>query len=64
MKKMLKGDACWAITKGILGWDLDATASTLTLPPHRLERLYELLDLLKPPRKRISVKQDVASTVG
>ena len=56
VKKMLKGDACWSTNKRILGWDLDTKACTLNLPAHRLARLYELLDLLQPPRKRISVK--------
>ena len=56
VKKMLKGDACWFTHKRILGLDLDTQASTLNLPAHRLDRLYELLDCLQPPRKRISVK--------
>lgn len=53
---MLKGDACWATTKRILGWDIDTRRGTLNLPPHRLERLYHLLDLVSPPQKRASVK--------
>ena len=57
VKKMLKGDAAWSTQKRILGWDLDTAAGTLSLPPHRIDRLYELLDLLQPPRKRVSVKQ-------
>ena len=56
VKKMLKGDACWATRKRILGWDLDTESSTLSLPPHRLDRLYELLALISPPHKRVSVK--------
>ena len=56
VKKMLKGDACWSTHKRILGWDLDTQASTLNLPPHRLTRLYELLDLIRPPRKRVSMR--------
>ena len=56
IKKMLKGDACWSTQKRILGWDLDTQAHTISLPPHRLARLYELLDLIRPPRKRVSVK--------
>ena len=56
MKKMLKGDACWSTRKRILGWDLKTAAETLHLPPHRLDRLYELLDHLRPPRKRTTVK--------
>jgi hypothetical protein len=56
IKKMQKGDASWSTTKRILGWDLDTQRSTINLPAHRLARLYELLDLLKPPCKRVSVK--------
>ena len=56
IKKMLKGDACWSTQKRILGWDLDTQAHTISLPPHRLARLYKLLDLIRPPRKRVSVK--------
>ena len=56
VKKMLHGDACWATTKRIVGWDLDTVAGTLHLPPYRLERLHELLDTISPPKKRVSVK--------
>ena len=56
VKKMLKGDACWSTQKRILGWDLDTRLQTLHLPPHRLERLYELLDAIRPPRKRVAIK--------
>lgn len=51
VKKMLQGDACWATKKRILGWDVDtAPASTLNLPPHRLDRLYALLAMIRPPK--------------
>ena len=53
---MLQGDACWATQKLILGWDLDTAASTIKLPPHRVKLLYELLDLIRSPRKRVAVK--------
>ena len=56
VKKMLKGDACWSTRKRILGWDVDTRAQTLHLPPHRLERLYQLLDAIRPPRKRVATK--------
>ena len=55
IKKMLQGDACWSTRKRILGWDFDTRAGTMRLPPHRLERLYDLLRHLDPPRKRASV---------
>ena len=56
VKKMAKGDAAWSTRKRVIDWDIDTEASTLSLPPHRLTRLYELLDFLDPPRKRVSVK--------
>ena len=56
IKKMLKGDACWATRKRILGWDIDTREGTIHLPPHRVGRLYHLLELISPPHKRASVK--------
>ena len=56
VKKMRQGDACWDTNKRILGWDVDTEMSTLNLPPHRLDRLYALLNMIRPPKKRISVK--------
>jgi hypothetical protein len=55
VKKLLKGDGAWATRKHILGWLLDTVASTLELPPHRRERLQELLDEVPLTQKRISV---------
>ena len=56
-KKMMKGDACWRDHKRILGWDIDSKAMTLNLPPYRLERLREVLDWLRPPRKQLAVSK-------
>ena len=56
VSKMRKGDAAWSTRKRIFGWEIDTDASTLSLPAHRLDRLYELLDYLAPPRKRATVK--------
>jgi hypothetical protein len=56
VKKMLQGDAAWATHKRILGWDVDTVHETLHLPPHRLERLYALLDRISPPHKRVSIR--------
>ena len=55
VKKMQQGDAHWAYRKRMLGWVIDSISETLELPPHRLERLYALLDELRPPRKRMSI---------
>ena len=57
VKKLLQGDAHWDTRKLILGWQLDTVEGTLGLPPHRIVRLYELLDAVQPPRKRLSMKE-------
>ena len=36
---------------------MDSGASTLYLPPHRLERIREVLAWLLPPHKRMSIKR-------
>ncbi|KAI2494663.1 adenylate kinase [Fragilaria crotonensis] len=54
IKKMQQGDACWLPYKRMLGWDIDTRALTLNLPPHRIERLRDVLEWLRPPRKRLS----------
>jgi len=43
LSKLDKGDLEWGTTKRILGWDLDSVAGTISLPPHRAQRLCELL---------------------
>lgn len=53
-KKLLQGDAHWSHQKRILGWDVDTVQGTLALPPHRVARLYELLDSIRPPRRRLA----------
>ena len=56
MKKMLQGDASWSTRKRLLDSDLYTEAMTLNLPPHRLERLQEVLFWIQPPRKRLPTK--------
>lgn len=55
IKKLLKGDGCWGTSKILLGWLIDTAAQTLTLPPHRYERLCAIFDDLRG-RKRVSLK--------
>jgi hypothetical protein len=43
IKKLHKGDASWSTKKSILGWLIDTTKRTIELPPHRIERLHEIL---------------------
>jgi hypothetical protein len=57
IKKMLKGDAAWETQKTVLGWMIDTVRMTVELPPHRIERLFELLDTVDPGQKRISVQE-------
>jgi len=56
VKKMRKGDACWATLKVVLGWLIDTVRGTIELPPHRLERLKELFDSFRG-RKRVALKK-------
>jgi hypothetical protein len=55
VKKMKKGDAAWATIKVLLGWLIDAVRGTIELPPHRLERLQELIGSFRS-RHRSSLK--------
>ena len=56
MKKMLQEGALWYTRKRLLGWDLNTEVMTLNLPPHRLERLQEVLSWIQPPHKRLPTK--------
>jgi hypothetical protein len=51
VKKLLKGDACWATAKIILGWLLDTLLKTIELPPHRKARLLEILSNVRGKRR-------------
>ena len=54
VKKLLKGDACWSTTKVMLGWLIDTVEKTITLPPHRVDRLLEIFESLRD-KKRVSL---------
>jgi hypothetical protein len=41
--KVLKGDTTFSTSKCILGWDVHTDDMTLRLPPHRMERLSQLI---------------------
>jgi hypothetical protein len=53
-KKLAKGDGAWATRKVMLGWVLDTVRRTIELPPHRLERLFELLESIPTHQRRTS----------
>lgn len=57
VKKFLKGDGYWSTSKVVLGWLLNTVAGTITLPPHRLARLHDLLTSISPTQQRVSTKQ-------
>ncbi|CAJ1941882.1 unnamed protein product, partial [Cylindrotheca closterium] len=56
VKKLKKGDASWSTKKVVLGWLLDSVDKTISLPPHRIERLQTILAGIGPTKKRISAK--------
>ena len=55
IKKLKKGDCTWGTNKQILGWIIDTAARTIELPPHRVERLAEILASIPSTQKRITV---------
>jgi hypothetical protein len=57
VKKLRKGDARWSTTKQMLGWLINTIELTITLPPHRLERLFAILDSVPPEQRRVSVQK-------
>jgi hypothetical protein len=44
VKKLSKRDGCWTMRKVILGWLIDMVRQTVSLPPHRVTRLQDILD--------------------
>ena len=57
LKKLRQGDSSWNTTKQILGWTINTIAMTISLPPHRVQRLHDLLTSIPPQQKRTSVKK-------
>ena len=55
LKKMKQGDATWTTSKVILGsWLIDTTSKTISLPPHRVDRLREILNSIALNQKTIA----------
>ena len=44
LKKLRKGDCIWYKVKLFHGWIVDTTNLTIHLPPHRITRLWEILN--------------------
>jgi hypothetical protein len=57
IKKLQKGDACWSTTKQMLGWLIDTIRETITLPPHRIERLHTIIHSITPNQRRVSLQK-------
>ena len=56
VKKFKKGDGAWMTRKLVLGWLIDTISMTIELPPHRIARLHEILDSIKPGTRRVATK--------
>ena len=57
VKKLAKGDAYWATEKVVLGWLIDTKRRTIELPPHRRDRLHEILHQFPRSQRRTSRKK-------
>ena len=57
LKKLRKGDCSWDTIKLVLGWIVDTVGMTIHLPPHRVDRLWEILDSIPKSQKRTSMKK-------
>ncbi len=57
IKKLSEGDGSWSTIKLVLGWILDTESLTIHLPPHYVERLWEILDKIPPTQRWISIKK-------
>jgi hypothetical protein len=67
VKNVLKGDATWVTLNIVLGWLLDTCTITVQLTPHRVARLFEILDYIAPKQHRTTVNkrslEEMASSV-
>ena len=57
LKKLRQGDCSWGTIKLVLGWVIDSVNLTIHLPPHRVERLAEVLASIPPTQRRTSTKK-------
>ena len=57
LKKLRQGDCSWSTLKVMLGWIIDTVSMTVHLPPHRAERLAEILASIPVTQKRTSVRK-------
>jgi hypothetical protein len=57
LKKLKAGNCSWGTIKLILGWIINTVAMTITLPPHRVEHLSEILNAFPATQRRTSIKK-------
>ena len=57
LKKLRKGDGAWTTQKTMPGWQIDTADRTITLPPHRIDRLRDILAHIRPGQKYVPTKQ-------
>ena len=57
IKKLRAGDCSWGTVKLVLGWILDTDNLTVCLPPHRIQRLAEILASIPRSQHRTSLKK-------
>jgi hypothetical protein len=57
LKKLRKGDCSWDTLKLVLGWIIDTVRMTIHLPPHRVDRLWEILNSIPKSQKRTSMRK-------
>ena len=57
LKQLRKGNCSWDTVKTIVGWVVETVNLTIHLPPHRIERLWEILDRIPRSQRHTSVKK-------
>ena len=54
-KKLEEGDCSWSTCQTMLGWIFDFINMTITLPPHRVARLKEIVSSIPRSKRRVGV---------
>jgi hypothetical protein len=57
LKSLRKGDCSWDTIKLVLGWIINTISMTIHLPPHCIERLWEILDSIPNSQRHTSMKK-------
>jgi hypothetical protein len=57
LKKLHTGDCSWGTMKLVLGWIIDMVVMTITLPPHCVACLAEILNAFQATQRQTSMKR-------